>query len=64
MTNLISLYDASQFFDSNATQVAQYRSNLQTFLGLQEPLYPYQNDQHGSKGAEYHYAIICESMYN
>jgi hypothetical protein len=65
MTNPIFLYDVSQFFDSNATRVAQYRSDLQTFLGLQEPLYPYQNDRHGSKGADYHYAIvICESRYN
>lgn len=45
------------------TIAGAYRKDVQTFLGLDQPLRPYINHRVG-KGADYHYAIdICKPKY-
>ena len=63
MDHPVFLYEATQPFSDQSNGDVQYRSDLQSFLGLTEPLPPIPLRTDGSPN--YHYAIdLCDTMFD
>jgi hypothetical protein len=61
--NPLFLYDVEQLYDTDVTRTAQFRVDLQQFLGLSTPLGS-QEQQHVSSRGKVKALDICESNYD